>query len=117
MRAPEQHIPPPFGPQAKGAKPAKAHFFAAGLARSIRTTGKGLLLIVFGLLACAALLRTVVALLEAAALLALALGVASLALPRGLGWYWKEAQDQIPRWLQQVVDSLVQTRPDTHKIP
>lgn len=83
----------------------------------MRTAGKGLLLLVLGLLACVALLRTLVALLEAAALLALAVGAASLALPRGLGWYWQEAQRQIPRWLQQVVDSLVPPAPDTHKVP
>lgn len=69
------------------------------------------------LLALAALLRTLVALLEVAVLFMVALAAASLALPRGLGWYWRLAQRQVPRWLQQLADAFAPPAARPPKMP
>lgn len=71
-----------------------------------RSAGKSLALVLLTVLAFAAVLRTLVALVEAIVLLILVLVAASLLLPHNLGWYWRQARREVPRWLQQVVDTL-----------
>lgn len=52
------------------------------------------------------LVRVLVAFTEALAVLFLAMVVASLALPRGISWYWRQARQEVPRLLHNLGDLL-----------
>ena len=58
------------------------------------------------LLGLALLVRALVAFIEALAVLLLAVVVASLALPMGISWYWRQARREIPRLLRNLGDLL-----------
>lgn len=81
-------------------------FQEAGLAFSYRRCARVLTLIAVSVLGLALLVRALVAFIEALAVLLLAVVVASLALPRGIGWYWRRARREIPRLLRQLGDVL-----------
>ena len=61
---------------------------------------------VLTLVAVSLLVRALVAFIEALAVLLLAVVVASLALPRGISWYWRQARREIPRLLRNLGDLL-----------
>ncbi|WP_308776461.1 hypothetical protein [uncultured Bilophila sp.] len=76
------------------------------MAFSYRRCARVLTLIAVSVLGLALLVRALVAFIEALAVLLLAVVVASLALPRGIGWYWRRARREIPRLLRQFGDIL-----------
>lgn len=70
-----------------------------------------------GLLAAVLLVRALAALVEALAVLILVLVAASVALPRGLGWYWRRVRGALPGWLEALarfMDSRPQTPREAH---
>ncbi len=69
----------------------------AELTFSYKRCARVLMLIAVSLLGLALLVRALVAFIEALAVLLLAVVVASLALPRGISWYWRQARAEIPR--------------------
>ncbi len=63
---------------------------------------RGLALVAVSLLGVALALRALVALVEALAVLGLVIIVASVALPRSIGWYWRQARRELSKWLQDL---------------
>ena len=78
----------------------------AELTFSYKRCARVLTLVVVSVLGLALLVRALVAFIEALAVLFLAVGVASLALPRGISWYWRQARREIPRLLHNLGDLL-----------
>ena len=77
----------------------------AELTFSYKRCARVLTLVAVSLLGLALLVRALVAFIEALAVL-LAVVVASLALPRGISWYWRQARREIPRLLRNLGDLL-----------
>ena len=77
----------------------------AELTFSYKRCARVLTLVAVSLLGLALLVRALVA-FEALAVLLLAVVVASLALPRGISWYWRQARREIPRLLRNLGDLL-----------
>ena len=75
----------------------------AELTFSYKRCARVLTLVAVSLLGLALLVR---AFIEALAVLFLAVVVASLALPRGISWYWRQARREIPRLLRNLGDLL-----------
>ena len=73
----------------------------AELTFSYKRCARVLTLVAVSLLGLALLVRALVAFIEA-----LAVVVASLALPRGISWYWRQARREIPRLLRNLGDLL-----------
>ena len=71
----------------------------AELTFSYKRCARVLTLVAVSLLGLALLVRALVAFIEALAVLFLAVVVASLALPRGISWYWRQLRREIPRLL------------------
>ena len=78
----------------------------AELTFSYKRCARVLTLIAVSLLGLALLVRALVAFIEALAVLLLAVVVASLALPRGISWYWRQARRESPRLLRNLGDLL-----------
>ena len=78
----------------------------AELTFSYKRCTRVLTLVAVSLLGLALLVRALVAFIEALAVLFLAVVVASLALPRGISWYWRQARLEIPRLLRNLGDLL-----------
>ena len=78
----------------------------AELTFSYKRCARVLTLVAVSLLGLALLVRALVACIEALAVLLLAVVVASLALPRGISWYWRQARREIPRLLRNLGDLL-----------
>ena len=78
----------------------------AELTFSYKRCARVLTLIAVSLLGLALLVRALVAFIEALAVLLLAVVVASLALPRGISWYWRQARREITRLLRNLGDLL-----------
>ena len=78
----------------------------AELTFSYKRCARVLTLIAVSLLGLALLVRALVAFIEALAVLLLAVVVASLALPRGISWYWRQARREIARVLRNLGDLL-----------
>ena len=78
----------------------------AELTFSYKRCARVLTLIAVSLLGLALLVRALVAFIEALAVLLLAVVVASLALPRGIRWYWRQARRDLPRLLRNRGDLL-----------
>ena len=78
----------------------------AELTFSYKRCARVLTLVAVSLLGLALLVRALVAFIEALAVLFLAVVVASLALPRGISWYWRQARREIPRLLRNLGDLL-----------
>lgn len=78
----------------------------AELTFSYKRCARVLTLIAVSLLGLALLVRALVAFIEALAVLLLAVVVASLALPRGISWYRRQARREIPRLLRNLGDLL-----------
>ena len=78
----------------------------AELTFSYKRCARVLTLVAVSLLGLALLVRALVAFIEALAVLLLAVVVASLALPRGICWYWRQARREIPRLLRNLGDLL-----------
>ena len=78
----------------------------AELTFSYKRCARVLTLVAVSLLGLALLVRALVAFIEALAVLLLAVVVASLALPRGISWYWRQARREIPRLLRNLGDLL-----------
>lgn len=76
------------------------------LAFSYRRCARVLTLAAVSVLGLALLVRALVAFVEALAVLCLAVVVASLVLPRGIRWYWRQARREIPRLLRSLGDLL-----------
>lgn len=78
-----------------------------------RTQGLGrlVLLIVVGLLACTALIRALVGLVEATVLLMLAFAVILIASPRNVKSYWRLACREIPVLVDKVVAAISSLAP------
>ena len=79
---------------------------AVELAFSYRRCARVLTLAAVSVLGLALLVRALVAFVEALAVLCLAVVVASLVLPRGIRWYWRQARREIPRLLRSLGDLL-----------
>lgn len=73
----------------------------AELTFSYKRCARVLTLIAVSLLGLALLVRALVAFIEALAVLLLAVVVASLALPRGISWYWRQARPGNPAVVAQ----------------
>ena len=78
----------------------------AELTFSYKRCARVLTLVAVSLLGLALLVRALVAFIEALAVLLLAVVVASLALTRGISWYWRQARREIPRLLRNLGDLL-----------
>ena len=78
----------------------------AELTFSYKRCARVLTLVAVSLLGLALLVRALVAFIEALAVLLLAVVVASLALARGISWYWRQAWREIPRLLRNLGDLL-----------
>ena len=78
----------------------------AELTFSYKRCARVLTLVAVSLLGLALLVRALVAFIEALAVLLLAVVVASLALPMGISWYWRQARREIPRLLRNLGDLL-----------
>lgn len=78
----------------------------AELTFSYKRCARVLTLVAVSLLGLALLVRALVAFIEALAVLFLAVVVASLALPRGISWYWRQARRENPRLLRNLGDLL-----------
>ena len=78
----------------------------AELTFAYKRCGRVLSRVAVSVLGLALLVRALVAFIEALAVLFLAVGVASLALPRGISWYWRQARREIPRLLHNLGDLL-----------
>ena len=78
----------------------------AELTFSYKRCARVLTLVAVSLLGLALLVRALVAFIEALAVLLLAVVVASLALPRGIRRYWRQARREIPRLLRNLGDLL-----------
>ena len=78
----------------------------AELTFSYKRCARVLTLVAVSLLGLALLVRALVAFIEALAVLFLAVVVASLALPMGISWYWRQARREIPRLLRNLGDLL-----------
>ena len=78
----------------------------AELTFSYKRCARVLTLVAVSLLGLALLVRALVAFIEALAVLFLAVVVASLALPRGISGYWRQARREIPRLLRNLGDLL-----------
>ena len=78
----------------------------AELTFSYKRCARVLTLVAVSVLGLALLVRALVAFIEALAVLFLAVVVASLALPRGINWYWRQARREIPRLLRNLGDLL-----------
>lgn len=78
-----------------------------------RTHGLGrlVLLIVVGLLACTALIRALVGLVEATVLLMLAFAVILIASPRNVKSYWRLARRELPILVDKVVAAISSLAP------